>query len=172
MLNSLSSFRERTEYIGTVVKDLSKFRENVNLIPPSGSSILGLRQQGLEHDPLKVVKAYHEGMKIQLDTMYKELTLPDTSDNLREFPVLLLDRLLRAKDLKIEIRTSARSSFFEYDTIDQAIGGRNQALGKFSLRSRFITIGLINIFLDRDEITLTNPPRFSQTTPKARLFDQ
>ena len=94
MLNSLSSFRERTEYIGTVVEDLSKFRGNVDLIPPSGSSTLGLRQQGLEHDPLKVVKACHEGMKIQLDAMYKELTLPDTSDNLREFPVLLLDRLL------------------------------------------------------------------------------
>ncbi|KAG2127205.1 hypothetical protein DEU56DRAFT_693117, partial [Suillus clintonianus] len=37
--------------------------------------------------------------------------------------------LLMARDLKINIRKRAIGSFFEWDKLDRAVGGANQALG-------------------------------------------
>ena len=45
-------------------------------------------------------------------------------------PIDFVKLLLLARDPKINIRKRAIGAFFEFDKLDQAVGGRHQVLGK------------------------------------------
>lgn len=67
----------------------------------------------------------------KLDEIYSSLNIPDTFPELRDVNFEFVHVLLMARELKINIRKRAVGSFFEWDKIDRAVGGREQSLGVF-----------------------------------------
>lgn len=75
----------------------------------------------------------HERLKTQVEALYASLNIHDKFPELKNIDLEFVRILLMARDLKINIRKRAIGSFFEWDKLDQAAGGRAQALGKFRL---------------------------------------
>lgn len=65
----------------------------------------------------------------KLDEIYSSLNIPDTFPELRNVNFEFVHVLLMARELKINIRKRAVGSFFEWEKIDRAVGGREQSLG-------------------------------------------
>ncbi|KAM6496640.1 hypothetical protein JOM56_007113, partial [Amanita muscaria] len=61
--------------------------------------------------------------------LYASLNIPEQFPNVQGLDLEFLRTLMMARDLKINIRKRAIGSFFEWDRLDQAVGGRQQALG-------------------------------------------
>ncbi|PPR06800.1 hypothetical protein CVT26_003865 [Gymnopilus dilepis] len=64
-----------------------------------------------------------------LEGLYGSLNIQDSFPDLHGVELEFVRVLLLARDQKIAIRKQAIGSFFEWDRLDQAVGGRNQALG-------------------------------------------
>ncbi len=67
----------------------------------------------------------------RVELLYVSLNMHDSYPDLKGASLDFVRTLLMARDLKINIRKRAIGSFFEWDRLDQAVGGRSQALGKF-----------------------------------------
>ncbi|TDL19236.1 hypothetical protein BD410DRAFT_900284 [Rickenella mellea] len=65
----------------------------------------------------------------QIEALFTSLNVVATFPDLRNFPLEFITALLLARDLKINIRKRAVGTFFEWDRIDQAVGGKENALG-------------------------------------------
>ncbi|KZT28316.1 hypothetical protein NEOLEDRAFT_1058906, partial [Neolentinus lepideus HHB14362 ss-1] len=65
----------------------------------------------------------------QIETLYASLNVSESFPELHGLNVEFVRILLVARDLKINIRKRAMGCFFEWNRIDQAVGGREQALG-------------------------------------------
>lgn len=65
----------------------------------------------------------------ELEEVYSSLNIQDSFPDLKGIDLEFVRVLLLARDQKIVIRKRAIGSFFEWDRLDQAVGGRNQALG-------------------------------------------
>ncbi|KAG6806020.1 hypothetical protein H0H92_013027, partial [Tricholoma furcatifolium] len=72
---------------------------------------------------------HHERLKDDIEELYSSLSIQETFPELRGVDLDFVKNLLIARDLKITIRKRAIGSFFEWERIDQASGGRDQALG-------------------------------------------
>jgi hypothetical protein len=66
----------------------------------------------------------------KIEDLYASLNIHSEFPELRDVPIDFVKLLLLARDLKINIRKRAIGAFFEFDKLDQAVGGRHQALGK------------------------------------------
>ncbi|PPR04246.1 hypothetical protein CVT26_004191 [Gymnopilus dilepis] len=64
-----------------------------------------------------------------LEGLYGSLNIQDSFPDLQGVELEFVRVLLLARDQKTAIRKQAIGSFFEWDRLDQAVGGRNQALG-------------------------------------------
>jgi hypothetical protein len=71
----------------------------------------------------------HENLKEKVEALYTSLNVHETFPELQGLDFEFVRTLLMARDLKINIRKRAIGSFFEWDKLDQAAGGREQALG-------------------------------------------
>jgi hypothetical protein len=71
----------------------------------------------------------HERLKSKVDSLYASLNLHAALPELKGVNRNFLQVLFMARDLKINIRKRAIGSFFEWDRLDQAVGGRNPTLG-------------------------------------------
>jgi hypothetical protein len=71
----------------------------------------------------------HEHLKTKVETLYSSLNIHAIPLSLRAANPEFVRVLFMARDLKVNIRKRAIGSFFEWDRLDQAVGGRNQALG-------------------------------------------
>ena len=71
----------------------------------------------------------HESLKEKVEALYTSLNVHETFPELQGLDFEFVRTLLMARDLKINIRKRAIGSFFEWDKLDQAAGGREQALG-------------------------------------------
>lgn len=82
-------------------------------------------------------------LKNKVEELYASLNVHDTFPELKNISLEFVRTLLMARDLKINIRKRAIGSFFEWDKLDQAAGGRAQALGVLiTLRTyRFVKTG-------------------------------
>ncbi|KAF8869756.1 hypothetical protein CPB84DRAFT_1856057 [Gymnopilus junonius] len=78
---------------------------------------------------LKGLYESHSSFTDCIEALYASLNFYDSYPDLKGANLEFVRTLLLAHDLKINIRKRAIGSFFEWDRLDQAIGGRNQALG-------------------------------------------
>jgi hypothetical protein len=73
----------------------------------------------------------HERLKGKVEALYASLNVHESFPELHGIDLGFVRLLLMARDLKINIRKRAIGSFFEWDKLDQAVGGKQQALGMF-----------------------------------------
>ena len=66
-----------------------------------------------------------------VELLFSSLNVGVDFPELRGFPLPFVQTLLLARDLKRNIRMRAIEAFFEWDRLDQAVGGREEALGWF-----------------------------------------
>ena len=78
----------------------------------------------------------HGILRTQVDDLYASLEITHEFPELLGINVRFLRTLLLARDLKINIRRMAVESFFEWERLDQAVGGRHQALGTLTVPFR------------------------------------
>ena len=81
------------------------------------------------HQLIKDLQQSHARTMDQVEQLYASLNVPDDFPELRELPLPFIRTLIMARDLKINIRKRAIGSFFEWDKLDRAAGGRDQPLG-------------------------------------------
>lgn len=79
---------------------------------------------------LKGLLEMHATFTNKVEALYVSLNIHDSYPNLRGASLDFVQTLLMARDLKINIRKRVIGSFFEWDRLDQAVGGQNLALGK------------------------------------------
>ena len=78
--------------------------------------------QSLEHS--------HDRLLTKVDTLYASLNIQDRFPELHGVNLEFICTLLLARDLKINIRKRAIGSFFEWDKLDHAVGGKQKTLGQ------------------------------------------
>ncbi|KAH7903392.1 hypothetical protein BJ138DRAFT_1020714, partial [Hygrophoropsis aurantiaca] len=78
---------------------------------------------------LESLERGHDVMITKVEALYSSLDVQDKFPELQGIDLEFVRRLLMARDLKINIRKRAIGSFFEWDKLDQAVGGQHQALG-------------------------------------------
>ncbi len=81
---------------------------------------------------LEDLSSTHTVLSEKVDTLFGSLRIPETYPSLDGVNLSLSRLFCRARDLKSNIRKRANESFFEYDRLDQAVGGKANPLGKFS----------------------------------------
>jgi len=89
-----------------------------------------------------------------VDHLYTSLDIPQRFPTLQGANLDFVRTLLLARDLKINIRKRAIASFFEWERLDQAAGGRAQPLG-LSFLTRLIQFK-VSYLCYRDETPSTN----------------
>lgn len=72
----------------------------------------------------------HQKTVGKVEELYKSLNVTDKFPEIQGLPLEFVRALLMARDLKINIRKRAVGTFFEWDKLDRASGGRDQPLGK------------------------------------------
>lgn len=75
------------------------------------------------------VQEHHELRKDVIEDLYSSLCIEDSFPELDGVDLEFVRTLLIVRDLKINVRKRAIGSFFEWDRLDQATGGREQTLG-------------------------------------------
>ena len=65
-----------------------------------------------------------------VERLFSTLCIGEGFPDLSNFPFEFVQTLILARDLKKNIQMRAAAAFFEWDRLDQAVGGRDQALGK------------------------------------------
>jgi len=80
-------------------------------------------------DALASLERGHERLLDKVDALYSSLNIQDRFPELDGVNFQFVQTLLLARDLKINIRKRAIGSFFEWDKLDRAIGGKQKALG-------------------------------------------
>ena len=83
------------------------------------------------HDALASLECGHERLLCKVDALYSSLDIPARFPDLDGVGFEFVQTLLLARDLKINIRKRAIGSFFEWDKLDRAVGGKQKALGRF-----------------------------------------
>jgi hypothetical protein len=104
----------------TVNRTLQSARATLAKSAPTDNSISQL--SGLERT--------HERLMAKVESLYASLNVHDSFPELNGIDFNFVQMLLMARDLKINIRKRAIGSFFEWDKLDQAVGGREEALGR------------------------------------------
>ena len=111
---------------------------------------------------LDVISHLHTSQERALadvEKLYTSLNFRDTFPELSGLPLEFVRTLIMARDLKINIRKRAIGIFFEWDRLDQAVGGSDQALGSL--------YHLHNSLKQNDESTLHTGTKLHQQTRKA-----
>lgn len=80
-------------------------------------------------EALGSLECTHDCLMAKVDVLYSSLNVTDKFSELKDIPLEFVRTLLLACDLKVNIRKRAIGSFFEWDKLDQAIGGAQKALG-------------------------------------------
>jgi hypothetical protein len=80
-------------------------------------------------DALESLERSHDRLMNKVEVLYSSLNVHDRFPELQGVDLDFVRTLLMARDLKINIRKRAIGSFFEWDKLDRAVGGANQALG-------------------------------------------
>jgi hypothetical protein len=73
----------------------------------------------------------HSRLMDKVEALYSSLNVHDRFPELQGVNLDFVRTLLMAQDLKINVRKRAVASFFEWDKLDRAVGGAQQALGEF-----------------------------------------
>jgi hypothetical protein len=120
--------------LDSIEKAICDAKGVISVSAPSSDTLEAF--SGLQHT--------HERLMSKVEVLYASLNVHEKFPELRELPLDFVRTLLMARDLKINIRKRAIGSFFEWERLDQAVGGKDQALGsqQFSQLSATLTIVL------------------------------
>ncbi|KAG1801271.1 hypothetical protein EV424DRAFT_1545449 [Suillus variegatus] len=80
-------------------------------------------------DAIESLERVHERLMHKVKVLYASLNVQDRFPELDGLNLEFVRTLLLARDLKMNIRKRAIGSFFEWDKLDHAVGGSQQALG-------------------------------------------
>ncbi|KAK1231142.1 hypothetical protein PQX77_005748 [Marasmius sp. AFHP31] len=78
---------------------------------------------------LRNMEQLHAKLKLEAEGLYTSLNIDHQFPELKDIPLEYLHTLLLARDLKLTIRKKAIGTFYEWDRVDGAVGGVNEALG-------------------------------------------
>ncbi|KAJ7706758.1 hypothetical protein B0H17DRAFT_1287383 [Mycena rosella] len=78
---------------------------------------------------LRSLERTHETLNSQAEALYASLNIQGSFPELQNLPLEFVRTLLMMRDLKINIRKRAVGSFYEWENLDRAVGGRREALG-------------------------------------------
>ncbi|KAG1851783.1 hypothetical protein C8R48DRAFT_810421 [Suillus tomentosus] len=78
---------------------------------------------------LEALEKGHDRLMAKVEILYASLNIHDQFPELEGINLDFVRLLLMARDLKMNIRKRAITSFFEWDKLDRAVGGAQQALG-------------------------------------------
>ncbi|KAI0694292.1 hypothetical protein C8T65DRAFT_711030 [Cerioporus squamosus] len=112
VLNLQAELEEIQKYLETVKAHISKDQSN----PEAFRFVESLQRS-------------HERTVVKVESLYASLNVGEGFPELTGLPLDFVRTLLMARDLKMNIRKRAIGSFFEWDKLDRAAGGRDQALG-------------------------------------------
>lgn len=79
---------------------------------------------------MKILHEHQQKLLAGVDSLYASLNIHEEFPELEGIDVEFLRILLLARDLKMNIRKRAIGSFLEWEKLDQAVGGKHQALGE------------------------------------------
>ena len=91
-----------------------------------------LSQSSTPSKPTKILRGLeemHDQLSDKVEELYVSLNIQESYPDLQGVGLEFVRTLLMARDLKINIRKRAVGSFFEWDRLDQAVGGRSNPLG-------------------------------------------
>ena len=80
-------------------------------------------------DALVSLKRSHARLMTKAEALYSSLNVHDQFPELKNISLDFVQILLMAQDLKINIRKRAVSTFFEWDKLNHAVGGKDKPLG-------------------------------------------
>lgn len=83
----------------------------------------------LSGDYLNVMDAMQATLLQNIEGLFESLNIGEGFPDLRGFPMQFVQTLVLARDLKRNIQMRAVAAFFEFNRLDQAVGGREEALG-------------------------------------------
>lgn len=83
-------------------------------------------------EALESLERGHDRLMEKVEILYSSLNIHDKFPELKGIDLDFVRILLMARDLKINIHKRAIASFFEWDKLDRAVGGAQQALGNMS----------------------------------------
>jgi hypothetical protein len=84
-------------------------------------------------EALEALQRGHDRLMDKVEALYASLNIHDRFPELEGMNLDFVRLLLMARDLKMNIRKRVIASFFEWDKLDRAVGGAQQALGKLFL---------------------------------------
>lgn len=82
-------------------------------------------------DSISDLREHHRQLLMGVEKLYASLNIQERFPELADVDVEFVRTLLMARDLKINIRKRAIASFIEWERLDQAVGGKHQALGAY-----------------------------------------
>ena len=81
-------------------------------------------------EALESLERGHDRLLNKVDILYTSLNIHNKFPELHGVSLEFVRILLLARDLKMNIRQRAIGSFFEWDKLDRAVGGKQKTLGK------------------------------------------
>ena len=78
---------------------------------------------------LEDLKDLHHQLTTKAESLYQSLQLPEGFQLIGGVSLDFMKMLLMARSLKVYIRSQCVARFYEWERLDQAVGGKNQALG-------------------------------------------
>lgn len=81
-------------------------------------------------EALESLERGHDRLMDKVEALYSSLNVHERFPELHDVNLEFVRTLLMARDLKMNVRKRAIASFFEWDKLDRAVGGAQQALGK------------------------------------------
>ena len=106
--------------IDTIEKTLQNTRRTVSQGEAPQDSIATISQ----------MEQTQQWLQEESERLYASLNVHDSYPELQGMSLEFVRTLLLARDLKINIRKRAIASFFEWDKLDGAMGGKANPLGK------------------------------------------
>ncbi|KAK1225825.1 hypothetical protein PQX77_011236 [Marasmius sp. AFHP31] len=116
----LSKVFQLQDQIDDLEHEIAEVKSTVKKLPFPPSDALFILQN---------LEKLHGKLKSEAEGLYASLNIDNQYPQLKGIPLEYLHTLLLARDLKITIRKKAIGSFFEWDRLDQAMGGADEALG-------------------------------------------
>ncbi|KAJ7139121.1 hypothetical protein C8R44DRAFT_827907 [Mycena epipterygia] len=105
--------------IDGVEKSIAEVKQSITTPDASTDSIIWLRDLEKTNDTLST----------QAQALYASLNIEKSFPELQNLPLDFVRTLLMMRDLKINIRKRAVGTFYEWENLDRAVGGRREALG-------------------------------------------
>lgn len=115
-LDKVLSLQTQIDSVETSIADVKKSIAGPEVSPDSLTWLHGL-------------ETTHATLSAQAEALYASLNIQEAFPELLELPLEFVRTLLILRDLKINIRKRAVGSFWEWETLDRAVGGMREALG-------------------------------------------